>query len=402
MRGQPSQRRPIRLSVRKKILFSTIVIGFFLVALYALITLIRGHQLYKVVKLNERGWRGHLFAIDPVLGFAPMPYASGTELLPYGTEIPVRFDGDGFRIPENQNSVAASGNLRAIALGCSFTFGAACPAEETYPYHLSTLLKFRCVNAGVPSYGLAQMVILARRLIPRFKPDYVIVQYSPWLVDRSQTYYAPSHYGRFTCPYFTKTANGEIAIHPPVFAERVTELPISEFRGTRSGLEDWLSFLARVGVPLYLHDDFHAATHALKRFAAMEPRPCDDGQAIVNDAYGEIAQLCKSNNAKLIILVLGAFTNRDDRHSLDRIPDAQVVDAHAALLKRLRMVSVEDYAKVYCHWGGKPPKLVDSHPNAKAHWLITLELTAAIREMEEARREEPPKAQESNQPEPGA
>ena len=36
------------------------------------------------------------------------------------------------------------------------------------------------LNAGKCAYGLSQMLILARRLIPRYRPDYVLVQFSPW------------------------------------------------------------------------------------------------------------------------------------------------------------------------------------------------------------------------------
>jgi hypothetical protein len=73
-----------------------------------------------------------------------------------------------------------------LALGCSFTYGAATNAENTYPYLVGQRLAGTTRNAGVSSYGLSQMMILAKRLVPAYKPDYLLVQYSPWLVDRSK------------------------------------------------------------------------------------------------------------------------------------------------------------------------------------------------------------------------
>ncbi len=379
---------PANLSFKKKLIFSAILTVVLSAALYSTLLAVRTVGLYRAIKDNEGGWRGRLFTVDPVLGFAPVPGARGAQVFPTGPEVPVRFDDDGFRIPESGTGTAAVRTPRAIAFGCSFTFGAACRAEDTYPEYLSQMLGFRCLNVGVPSYGLSQIVLRARELIPKYKPDYVLVQCSPWLVERSQTYYAPSHHGKTPNPYFVEPAEagGGVAIHPPVFTEIVTELPISAYRGSPGGVGDFASFLFRVGLPLYAHDDVHSLMHLGKRLVALSPAPCADGQKIVNQAYGEIAQICAENRARLIIVILRPWTHTDDPYSLSRIPNAQIIDAHAALMRRLPNASVEEYAKDYCHWRGSPPVLVDTHPNAHAHWLIAEEIAPVIRKMEEAKQ----------------
>jgi len=334
--------------------------------------------LYRNAKRMHYWWRGRMFAADPILGFAPVPNSRGAEICPVG-EIPVRSDGEGFRIPAGDTDVAALGPPRAIALGCSFTYGSLCLAEETYPYNLSKELDINCVNAGVVSYGLSQILIRARSLIPRHKPDYVIVQYSPWLVERSQGYYALGFYVKVPVPYFAESEFDDIYIHYPIFRSKVHELPISGYRGTPKSIADFSSFLFNVGLPLYHHDHLNILIHKIKLVAGVTPRPIADGQRIVDYVYGEIGKLCEENRAKMIVVVLGDSVNTKNRHVLDRIPNALVVDAHTALIERLPEPSEEAYTKAYCHWRGNPPVLVDGHPNARAHRIIALELAKTIR-----------------------
>ncbi len=378
------QKRP--LSIKKKCLFSMIVLSPFLMVLYLAVVAARTYPVYRGIKASEWGWRGRLFAADPVLGFAPIPNARGSEIVAKGPEIPARFDRDGFRIPASEPIVESSGPPRAIALGCSFTYGAACPAEVTFTHALSRLYQIPCRNAGVPSYGLAQVLILARRLIPRDRPAYVIVQYSPWLVTRSQSEFAPTYYGKVPGPYFavSESPGAGLSIHPPVFTEWVTEMPVSDYRGTRAGPGDFASFLLRVGGPMLVHDDVNLLIHQLKRLTRLTPPPATDGQRIVREAYGEIATLCKENQSRLIIVVLNDSVAATDpyRRELDRVPGVVVVDAHAALVKRLPVATDAAFSRAYCHWWGFPPKYIDGHPNGAAHQIIALEIASAIRRIE--------------------
>ncbi len=362
----------------------------FTAVFYAAVLVARSGFLYFYIKQHGAGWRGRLITADPDLGFRMIPNARGAEILSIGPDVPVRIDADGFRVPLSESDVAAAGTPRALAIGCSFTFGAACVAEETYTSDLSRTLGFRCINAGVPSFGLSQVVIQAQRLIPRYHPDYVIVQYSPWLVARSQVYYAPSHFGKFPTPYFFESAGDTVAIHPPEFSEIATELPITDYRDTPQGFVDFCRFAFRAGLPLYLHDDCHAAILFAKRQMSLTPAPCKDRQKIVDGAYGEISRICKQHHAKMLILVLDVSTTADAHQSFQHIPDARVIDAHGALLRQLRPMvqelSFEAFVSVYGHRRGNPPQLIDHHPNRTAHWIISVEISRALREMEDAKR----------------
>ncbi len=186
----PRRRRP--LSTRKKLLFASVVFTLFLAVLYGSTVTWRSHKLYNLLKANRRGWKVQIHRPDSQLGFSTIPGVTSAELFPIGTEVPTKIDGNGFRIPLDE-APPPSGDAGPLvmALGCSFTFGAACPAEETFPFLVAERLQGRSINAGVCSYGLAQMLLYARKIIPQYEPDLVLVQYSPWLVDRALSCYAP-------------------------------------------------------------------------------------------------------------------------------------------------------------------------------------------------------------------
>src|SRR5262249_53413213 len=148
-------------------------------------------------------------AADPLLGYVPIPGATGIQLVPMSPGLPVRFDENGFRVPVAHPKAAQEGSPSVLALGCSFTYGDVCLAEEAYPYVLSRLTGCRSMNAGMKSYGLAQMLILARRLIPQYRPDYVVVQYSPWLAQRAQNFYAHGmNFITTPVPFFSDSPDG--------------------------------------------------------------------------------------------------------------------------------------------------------------------------------------------------
>jgi hypothetical protein len=67
---------------------------------------------------------------------------------------------------------------------------------------MSILPQLALCRPGVSSYGLSEMMVLAKRLVPIQKPDYLLVPYSPWLVGRAQSPFAPTYFGSVVTPYF--------------------------------------------------------------------------------------------------------------------------------------------------------------------------------------------------------
>jgi tetratricopeptide (TPR) repeat protein len=375
------------LSRRKKILFFGVLFGILLPLVFSLLyfgsLLSNTAQLYQFVKSNQYGWKGALHAYDPALGLAPIPNSQGAEIL-YGAEIPVRFDQNGFRVPADDTLPPSPPRPLTLALGCSFTYGTKSLAEETYPYRVGRYMNGTSLNAGVTGYGLAQMLILARRLIPQYKPDYVLVQYSPWLVDRAQSPFFPTFYGRVATPFFADSPDGGLFLQPPLFVSNIFDLPTAEYRDTPPGVADYLSFLEHVGLPLFVYTDFNTAFYRAKIFTGLVPPPTGNREKVVEYVYGEIAKLCQENQARMLIVLLGSGPPLEGKElqALRGIKYATIVDAQSALYE-LADENEEIYSRAYQHWLGSPPVVVDHHPNAAAHEIIASEILRAMTRPEE-------------------
>ena len=371
------------LSTEKKLLFYCALLLILSIAsalVYLGYTVSRTIKLYSYIKSSQRGWQGKVFKSDAELGFAHIPDANGLHVFPVGPPIPMRFDKDGFRVPVGDTPTELNERPLVLTLGCSFTYGDAVYARDTYPYLVGQSLTGTTKNAGCCSCGLSQMLILARKLIPAHKPDYVIAQYSPWLVMRSLDPFAPTYSGKSPTPYFYK--DDGLALHPPVFPTNLGDLSLESYRSTPKSIIDFISFLWDVGLPQFIYDDFNMSRYMFKRAIGLIPKPATNENNIVRYVYEEIASLTRENGSRLIILVLG--------NSADPVPvpthllpsDSIIVDAHATLLEQLSIVNKENYKKAYAHWRGSPPRIVDSHPNEKAHQIIANEILSKIKNRE--------------------
>jgi hypothetical protein len=368
-------------SGKKKVVFYVITLSLpviFFCILYLGFVTYRASHLYNYVKTNQLGVSGRAFQPDVELGFVHVPNARSEEVFPIGPYVPFRFDGNGFRIPV-EDSVPFLRHPIILTLGCSFTEGAATEAKDTYPYLVGHDLGGTSLNAAVSAYGLSQMVILARRVVPPHKPDFLVVQYSPWLVDRALSPFAPTFYGRFPSPYFYED-NG-MKIQTPVFQSIVMDLPIDKYRYKARSLLDFASFWWNVELPMSVHDHYNMIFYQFRRSLGSFPKPTGDREKVIRYAYGEFAKIAEESHAKLIIVVLGnTYRPVQIPYSLFP-PGVTVVDAHSAMLKNLPVVNDESYAAEYHHWRGSPTVDVDAHPNERAHKIIAEEIVKTIRDL---------------------
>ncbi len=372
---------------RKKKFFFYAVIGFlpvaFLLTVYLGYTAYRSKDFYNYVKGNQRGWAGKVHKADPDLGYSPIPNSSGKHLFPIGPHIPMRYDEYGFRVPLQEADTESPDSRPVImALGCSFTYGDAAYAKDTYPYLVGQILGGSTRNAGVCSYGLSQMLLLSERLIPEFKPDYLLVQYSPWLVGRAKQLFADSVFGKIPSPYFWD--NGEdLALHPPVFKTRIVDLSVDRYRIAPKGLFDAVDFFTQVGLPLLLHDDLNMVKYKIKSTFGLLPAPTKAGKKLVQYVYGEIQKTAEENGAQMVIVILG-HNAKSVAIAKDMFPPgALIINAHEALLNKMsRTAGIRDdkvFQRMFAHWRGDPPRLVDPHPNILSHRIIAHTIAAKIK-----------------------
>ena len=336
-------------------------------------------DIYQSVKTSQRGWKGNVHVADAELGFSPVSNSSGAHVFPIGPDIPMRYDADGFRVPIKPENSANRQRPVILALGCSFTYGDAAYAKDTFPVLVGKALNGVSKNAGVCSYGLSQMALLAKKLIPIHRPDYVLVQYSKWLVNRAQNPFATTYFGKLPTPFYYEK-DQSFALSPPVFLAKTMELPVNRYRATPTGLIDALSFYWSVGLPLLIHDDFNMLKYGINRTIGVIPNPTRERDSLIRYVYQEINSVAQEYDAQVVIVVLGKNEEPVEADKQLFPADAILVNAHDALLRRLPVMNKENYRNAYAHWRGTPPRVVDSHPNEAAHQIIAETIVSGIRQ----------------------
>jgi hypothetical protein len=335
-------------------------------ALYFTTVVWRSALVYK----EHLRWRGTVYHADPSYGYYPTSNALAYQSLEQGKWIPIRFDEHGLRIPYTGQNPADRTGLQLLFLGDSFTHGYGVTAEDSFAYRTAKQLGASVMNAGVSGWGLSQMVMRARQVIPSMKPDKVVVQYSNWLPARSMKLYIPRTFGNTANPYFYEADDG-IDIHPPVFQNM--NLRISRFAGED---ENPLSFAWNVGLVLFPHDDYVATRALIDRVLRLIPPPIASRQVVVEYAYREIRRLCEENNAEMVILVLPNAIDDVPTDQLNMLA-VQVVDVREPLAKQLSEPSAETWNASYKFW--RNGTIIDHHPNADMHAKIAEILGEAIR-----------------------
>jgi hypothetical protein len=345
---------------------------------WLLFAVLRSAEAWRFLKAPHLGFRGPVHRADPALGFAAVSGARGMHTFPIGPPFPMQYDEHGFRIPAYESQQRPLRRPLVLALGCSYTYGDGTPAEHTFAWRVAERLGGTSLNAGKCAYGLAQMLLLARELIPRHRPEILLVQHSPWLFGRGVSGFARATFGTVPVPYFADEAGG-LRVAPPVFRARLFDLPVQRYDNPHRGLAGFASFLWHVGLPLFAHDDTRMLLYQARRLAGRVPRRATDAEAVVGEAYREIHALARGAGALMVVVRLS--------HPLDSSPpalgglareeDVVVARAQEALNRRVPEASKEAYQRRFAHWRGQPPELVDTHPNADAHAIIADTIVAA-------------------------
>jgi len=359
---------------RKRLVIFLVTLVVAGLAAWLAMAFVRSKAIYAHMKTGGRGWRGHVHTSDPWLGLKPEPNGTGAETFAIGPDVPSRIDSDGFRVPVDWVQPAERRRPLVLALGCSFTYGASVLAEETFAWRVAKELGGSCLNAGICSGGAAHMLLRARELVPRYRPDWVLVQDSPWLSHRSRQRYADIHVGLLPTPHFVRTVQG-VELAPPAFSTIVFDLPIAEYRDTPRRTGDLVSFFARVGLPMLAHDDWFQTRLALEDEMGWRP-PFATNAEIVEFVYPEIARICRENGARMLVVNLES-KKPGQSYELSPVITALGVPAVACdkrLVDELPDPSRETYVRTYTLVRGDPPRSIDGHPNSLAHSLIADEI----------------------------
>ena len=280
--------------------------GLVLVFVYLVVFFfITTNTFYAYTKGNTKG-EGHLFTSDSLLGYRLLPNQTGYAYISNGygicDTIQVSTNSLGNRIAAETDTPNIHTNL---FLGCSFTFGSANKAEETYPHYLSVMLHSNYENAGLSNYGLCQMLLKYQQLTGEKKFDYVFAQYSPWLIDRSIERHRSILFGYRPFPYVAKKGN-QCYVHPPLFNSSMYDVPFDYYKHSPTSIPDRLSFFYQVGIPVIAIDNIKRAYYDIAVALQLYPAPCQNKYEVADYIYSSLDSLCRANNSQLVIVKFSA------------------------------------------------------------------------------------------------
>ncbi len=130
-------------------------------------------------------------------------------------------DADGFR---RTNPKTALAEPPVLVTGSSFAKGDEVNDDETWPADLQTLMGRKVVNAGVSGYAFDQSALSTERLVPKVKPLFVVMSFTPGDIRRSELKVAWSR----EKPYFT-VEDGKLQEHNvPVPGQPNAPVPLPE------------------------------------------------------------------------------------------------------------------------------------------------------------------------------
>jgi hypothetical protein len=364
----------------KLFLFASFFV-FFLFTTYFKSNYDRSKQLYEyMTSKGVRGWEGIAHVADQELGYKPLENARAFHVFPIGKPIPMAYDKDGFRVPmsdTNKNNVP--GKVDILFLGCSFTYGDACYADSTFAHLTSRVLNMSYINAGVCGYGLEHMFIRSKILIKKYRPKYVVFQYSDWLVKRALSPYAPVYIGRLPTPYFSNR-NGEIKLNKPYFKTQVFDMDKKEIANK---YKNHFVFYINKGLSFFIYDDFNASKYYILTKLKRIDWPNADKEELTIYAYTQMLNEAVDNGAIPIVLHLQSDNKNVElsENLVKFFSNYNYIDTELKHKEYLMKHTNYDRKSVFTHWGkdinGDSIK-VDLHPNNISHRLISKTLIEKI------------------------
>jgi hypothetical protein len=260
---------------------------------------------------------------DPVLGYRPVPNWNRRTL-----EHGIRANGE---------HAGASGDAAPIlCVGDSFTWGDDAENHETWPAQLERLSGMRTLNGGVFGYGVDQIVLRCRELVPIYRPRLVIVGLIQDDVERCGLSMRDGAYK----PYF-KLCGGELVQYPPPYPQPPRELGYARRLGAYSLLAHTL--MMRVA-PFYW-------LNAKRRCVYGQDEGLDQATTVACRLLGDLVPELRSRGIETVFLFQYAPLPQDARRVFARLDDclgglAPLIDLHP-YLAQMRASAPERYATLY-------------------------------------------------------
>lgn len=356
------------------IAFSSIAILMLILCYHFLSIHKRAIEYYNYITSNNFiSWGPSMYTKDDNLGYRMIPASQTSLLYHYLPPVDVKTDTNGYRIPvSKKNLTDVTKPVDILFLGCSFTFGSACRAEDTFPYIVAVEMRKNYVNAAVGGYGLAQMYLQAKQLISKYKPKYLVIQNSPWLILRGVSEFAPSRGGyMLPVPYFADSGK-LFQVEKPIYKSSIGKLFPAKDRRLFSG--KILRYYFRRGVPYFAQEQFYIFITRCKNLVSLKQTPTTRIDSAEFDAYRKIFEYAELNQTKVILLKLGNSEGSNKTELISKLGrNISVANADSLLYGYINGYSSNKYRTSFGHWGTTERGdsiFVDGHPNNVSHKLI--------------------------------
>lgn len=226
-------------------------------------------------KLTELG-ENSVAQYDPELGWVYTPGKSA----PADYGITYTFSREGYRSDRVDKKTDFS-KPRIVIVGDSLLFGHALPFEETFGYKLQKKLRdqYEVLNFAVQAYGTDQMYLMLKRVLPTYRPQFVITDYAPdhpvRNVNRDRRDFYPCARVIGTKPVFGVRDEKLVLLHKP--------LPYQQYDNPR----------VLLAIRRLLEDDL---TSRAEKY----------GDTVTRMLFEEMNQMVKNYNAKLYVVNFGS------------------------------------------------------------------------------------------------
>ena len=130
---------------------------------------------------DQEQWAGRwrVMRPDPNLGYVPRAGYSGDD-----QKFHQSYGADGFRLHNRDQPVNATPPI--LVVGDSYAMGAEVDDDSTWPAYLQAATGRRVLNGAVPGYGIDQVVLRGELLVPKVKPETLVVGVIADDVDRAR------------------------------------------------------------------------------------------------------------------------------------------------------------------------------------------------------------------------
>lgn len=219
----------------------------------------------------------------------------------------------------------APGVGRVVALGDSFTFGAAVEAEEAWPARLEGVLnrgpgsRWEVVNAGIPGHGTGQQLLLYKMFEQRLRPDVVVLGFTVVNDILDNLCVEEAAYTRkSTAPCFTLEGDGlrvtepastamvpRAQASPPLPRLRVADFFMAQARRLTVGNPKLLELAGWGGMTVDL--PYVPATVA----SWYDPRYVESGWRLTQRIVLELRAELAARGVRLVMLVIPAALQAD-------------------------------------------------------------------------------------------